>query len=216
MAAKKTTKKAAEAEVKEIIVKLNLKTIRVPIEGIAPLIVSRFDEKSRQQIEESGQEGLKQGGKRKNIVPPDEQYRKSIYYFDDGETCGFPAVAFKAAMVTAAYRTYGRPQTVTRSAFHVIADDPVTGLVKINGKHRMREDMVRVGGINKVASPRYRAEFPSWSAVLNIQFLEDVISEKEIVGLVSASGFTCGVGEWRPEKSNSGSFGLFRVAEGKK
>lgn len=211
MATKKTT--TAEAE-KNIVVSLNVKTIEVPIVGIAPLIVSRFDEKSKQQIEESGKadKGLKQGGKKKNIADPQEQYQKSIYYFADGKTCGFPAVAFKAAMVTAAYRTYGKPQTVTRSAFHVIADDLATGLVKINGEHVMREDMVRVGGIQKVASPRYRACFPSWSAVLRIQFLADIYTEEDIVGIVGAAGFSCGVGEWRPEKSNSGSFGLFKVA----
>ena len=115
MATKKT-----EAVAKEIQVTLDLKTIQIPIVGIAPLIVSRFDEKSKAQIEESGQTGLKQGGKKKNIIAPEEQYAKSIYYFEDGKTCGFPAVAFKAAMVTAAYRTYGRQMTVTRSAFHVM------------------------------------------------------------------------------------------------
>lgn len=206
--------KKNESEVKNISVSLNLKDIYIPIVGISPLIVSRFDEKSKQQIEEIGkaETGLKQGGKKKNIVDPKEQYEKSIYYFADGKTTGFPAVAFKAAMVTAAYRTYGRPQTIARSSFHVLADDPDTGLVQIHGEHRMREDMVRVGTINKVASPRYRAEFPSWSAVLHIRFLEDVITEKELVGLANTAGFTCGVGEWRPEKSNSGSFGLFQVA----
>lgn len=211
------TKKASKEEVKDITVSLNVKTIKIPIEGIAPLIVSRFDEKSKQQIDEIGKAdtGLLQGGKKKNISDPQEQYEKSIYYFADGKTCGFPAVAFKAAMVTAAYRTYGKPQTVTRSAFHVIADDPATGLVKLNGSHRMREDMVRVGTINKVASPRYRAEFPVWSAVLTIQYLADVISDKDVVGLANAAGFTCGVGEWRPEKCNSGSFGLFRVSNTK-
>lgn len=206
--------KAKNEETKDIRVSLNIKQIKVRIVGVAPLIVSRFDEKSKQQIEESGkaEKGLKQGGKKKNIADPQEQYEKSIYYFADGKTYGFPAVAFKAAMVTAAYRTYGRPQTTTRSAFHIIADDQATGLVKLEGKPQMREDMVRVGGIQKVASPRYRAEFPVWSATLTINFLADVISEEDIVGLANAAGFTCGVGEWRPEKSNSGSFGLFQVA----
>lgn len=206
--------KVKKEETKDISVSLNIKQIKVRVEGVAPLIVSRFDEKSKQQIEESGKadKGLKQGGKKKNISDPEEQYEKSIYYFADGKTFGFPAVAFKAAMVTAAYRTYGRPQTTTRSAFHIVADDLATGLVKLEGTPRMREDMVRVGGIQKVASPRYRAEFPVWAATLTINFLENVISEEEIVGLINAAGFTCGVGEWRPEKSNSGSFGLFQIA----
>lgn len=207
-----TAKKTKDNEVHEIITELNLKTIEFTVEGIAPLIVSRFDEKSKQQIEDiaKAEQGLKQGGKKKNISDPQEQYKKSIYYFADGKTYGFPAVAFKAAMVTAAYRTYGRPMTTTRSAFHVLADD-ITGLIKLEGEPRMREDMVRVGGMTKVASPRYRAEFPVWRVTLRIQYLADVISAKEIIGLANAAGFTCGVGEWRPEKSNSGSFGLFRV-----
>ena len=95
--------------------------------------------------------------------------------------------------------------------FRVLADDPDTGLVEIVGDHRMREDMVRVGTMTKVASPRYRAEFPHWSANITIQFLADVISEEEIVGILNAAGFTCGVGEWRPEKAASGSFGMFQV-----
>lgn len=208
MATKKT-----DAVEKSINVSLNVRQIKIRVQGVAPLIVSRFDEKSKQQIEESGkaEKGLKQGGKKKNISDPKEQYEKSIYYFADGKTYGLPAVAFKAAMVTAAYRTYGRPMTTTRSAFHVIADDPATGLVKLEGAPQMREDMVRVGGIQKVASPRYRACFPVWAATITIQFLADVISEEEVVGLLNAAGFTCGVGEWRPERCNSGSFGLFQV-----
>ena len=210
------TKKTKEEEVKKISVSLNLKTITIPIEGVSPLIMSRFDEKSKQQIEEIGkaEKGLKQGGKKKNIANPEEQYEKSIYYLSDGKTCGFPAVAFKAAMVRAAQVVYGRVMTTTKMMFRVIADDIETGLIAINGEHRMREDMVRVGTMNKVASPRYRAEFPHWSAVITIQFLADVITEEEIIGILNAAGFTCGVGEWRPEKAASGSFGMFRVVNG--
>lgn len=207
MATKKTTE-----EKQNVITAISIAEISIPIRGTSPLIVSRFDEKSKQQIEESGKTGLKQGGKKKNIISPEEQYEKSIYYLSDGKRYGFPAVAFKAAMVTAAYRTYGRPMTTTRSAFHVVADDLGTGLVEIKGAPRMREDMVRVGGINKVASPRYRAEFTEWEAVLHIEYLEDVITKEEIATLIQAAGFTCGVGEWRPEKSNSGSFGCFTIA----
>lgn len=77
------TKKSTENEVKDINVSLNLKTIQIPIRGIAPLIVSRFDEKSKQQIEESAPGKLKQGSKKK-VTSPEEQYEKSIYYLSDG------------------------------------------------------------------------------------------------------------------------------------
>lgn len=206
-----TAKKKAEPEVKEINVSLELNIITIPIKGIAPLIVSRFDEKSKTQIAESAPGKAKQG--KKKVDTPEEQYEKSVYYLSDGKTCGFPAVAFKAAMVRAAQVVYDMPMVRTRTLFRVLADDPNTGMVKINGEHRMREDMVRVGTMTKVAAPRYRAEFPEWSATLTIQYITDAISEEQIAAIVNAAGFCCGVGEWRPEKSNSGSFGLFQVAK---
>lgn len=208
------TKKTNENEVREINVCLNTNTIRIPIVSVAPLIMSRFDEKSKTEIAERAPGKLKQG--KKAVISPEEQYQKSVYYLSDGKTCGFPAVAFKAAIVRAAKEVYDYPMTSVRTKLHVLADDPDTGYVKINGEHQMREDMVRVGTVNKVASPRYRAMFPSWSATLTIRYISDTFTPEQIVGFVNAAGFCCGVGEWRPEKSNSGSFGLFEVANTEK
>lgn len=213
MATKKAAAPAA-TDVQQINVSLNTNTIRIPIVGVAPLIVSRFDEKSKQQIQESAPGKVKQG--KKAAADPQEQYEKSIYYLSDGKTYGFPAVAFKAAIVRAAKEVYDFPMTSVRTKLHVIADDPGTGYVEIKGKPQMREDMVRVGAMNKVASPRYRACFPSWSAVLTIRYISDTFTPEQIVAFVNAAGFCCGVGEWRPEKSNSGSFGLFEVANTEK
>lgn len=212
MATKKTA--AAAPEVQQINVSLNTNTIRIPIVGVAPLIMSRFDEKSKTEIAEKAPGKLKQG--KKAVASPEEQYEKSIYHLSDGKTCGFPAVAFKAAIVRAAKEIYEYPMTSVRTKLHVLADDPATGYVEIKGEHYMREDMVRVGTMTKVASPRYRACFPSWSAVLTIRYISDTFTPEQIVGFVNAAGFACGVGEWRPEKSNSGSFGLFEVANTEK
>lgn len=208
----KVAKKAVEPEVKDINVTLKVKTITVPIRGIAPLIVSKFDEKSKQQIAESAPGKAKQA--KRVVDTPEQQYEKSIYYLADGKTYGMPAVAFKAAMVRAGQAAYDMQMVRTRTLFHVLADDE-SNCIAINGTPHMREDMVRVGTMNKVASPRYRACFDDWSAVLNITYLDGAISEEQIVALVNAAGFCCGVGEWRPEKCNSGSFGLFQVVNSK-
>ena len=125
-----TKKKEEEKEIK---VALNLKTITIPIRGTAPLIVSRFDDKSVRQMIENGKadKGLKQGGKKKNIADPKEDYENSIYYFSDNKTCGFPAGAFKSAMVRAASVVYGKTMTTTKMMFKVVADDLATNLVRI-------------------------------------------------------------------------------------
>jgi len=201
-------KKEETTQTKDINVTLNLKTITIPIKGISPLIVSKFDHKSQQEIIEKAPGKAKQG---KKISTPEEEYLNSLYLMPDGKTPCFPACGFKAAMVRAAQVVYDKQMIKTRTLFRVIGDDENGDLVKINGTHRMRQDMVRVGTINKIAAPRYRAEFPEWSANLTIQYIADAISEEQLVAYLNAAGFTCGVGEWRPEKSNSGSYGLFQV-----
>ena len=206
------TKKSTEVAPKEITTSIHFKTISFPIVGVSSLIMSKFSEKAKQQIQEIGEaeKGLKQGGKKKAIADPEQQYANSIYYLSDGKRYGFPALAFKMAMVDAAYRIYGRKMTDTKAAFRVLPDDYDTGLVEIHGTPRMREDMVRVGTINKVASPRYRAEFPNWSAVITIKFIEDVITEEMLLGLLNTAGFSCGVGEWRPQRD--GDHGMWEIA----
>lgn len=205
-------KKETTVEVPSQEVTLKLKVVRIPIRSCAPLIVNRFDDKTKREIAESAPGKLKQGKGKKAVETPEEQYENSIYYLSDGSRTGFPAVGFKDAMVRVGKELFGMPMVSLRGYFHVLPDDPGTGLVEIHGEHRMREDMVRVGGINKVASPRYRACYNDWSAVVTIRYIADVISETQLFGLLNAAGFSCGIGEWRPEKSNSGSFGLFEVA----
>ena len=204
--------KKKENDVKDIVVKLNLRKVTVPIVGTNHLIMSRFDEKSKQEIAESAPGKLKQGKGKKAVDSPEEQYKNSIYYLADGKRYGFPAVAFKAAMIRAGKELYDMAMMRTKMLIRVIADDPETGYVEIHGTPEMREDMIRVGGINKTSCPRFRADFPVWSANLVIEYLEDCISEEQIVGLVAAAGFCCGIGEWRPEKANSGSFGTWTVS----
>lgn len=74
----------------------------------------------------------------------------------------------------------------------------------------MREDMVQIGGMSKVADIRYRGEFPTWRAKLNIRYNASAISPEQILTMLNLGGFANGVGEWRP--SRDGSFGTFHVA----
>lgn len=204
-------KLAKAAKVKEVsepieLPKLDLRQTRIKIQGISQLIVNRFDEKSQQQILDKQTKKATKGREAKN---PDEQYKRSMYKLSDGKKTGFPAVGFKAAM-TRAGKLLGLPMTDTRGMFHVVPDDMQTGLVEIKGKHEMRQDYVRLA--NGVADIRFRAEYqPGWTAEVMITYNASVISTEQLANLLNHAGFSCGIGEWRPEKSNSGSYGLFRV-----
>ena len=72
----------------------------------------------------------------------------------------------------------------------------------------MREDMVKVG--MGTADIRYRGEFRNWWADLKISFnANGVYSLEQIVNIINAGGYVCGVGEWRPERD--GQNGMFKV-----
>jgi len=81
-------------------------------------------------------------------------------------------------------------------------------LVRIIGEPKRREDMVRIAG--KTADLRFRAQFDEWQAILRIAYVPIVVSHESLVALVDGGGMS-GVGEWRPGKSDSGSFGTYRV-----
>lgn len=210
----KTVKKASANGVKkggrvEIIEKsislpqLDIRQASFKIKGVTPLIVNRFDEKAQKMILDKQTKKATKGREAKN---PEQQYKDSLYKIGTKKT-GFPAVGFKAAMVRGG-KQLGLTMTDLRGMFHVAADDG--DLVEIKGKHRMRKDMVRLA--TGVADIRFRAEYPSWEADLTISYNSAVISEEQLANLIRQAGFSCGIGEWRPEKSNSGSFGLFNLA----
>jgi hypothetical protein len=181
-----------------------IKSVQVPIVGITPLIVHAWSAKAKQMMLD------KQMGKavpKKSPKVPRDDYEGALYRLSDGRY-GFPAGAFKAAVVAAARQLEGLPMTKLRVALFIEADDPATGLVAIRGEPRMREDMVRLE--SGVADIRYRPEFVTWGATLTITYNEGIVSNEQVVNLVNYAGFG-GVGEWRPEKSSSGMYGRFKV-----
>lgn len=184
--------------------KINLAQFKV--KSLKPLIVNQFPEKAKKMIIEKVTGKAKTG---REARKPKEEYKASLYLFPDGKKTGFPAVGFKAAMVRAA-KQLGLPMTETRGKFHVVGDDPTGELVEIKGKHQMREDMVRLA--NGSADVRYRAEYPKWEAVVTIQYNESFITKEQLANILNIAGFSCGIGEWRAEKSNSGSYGSFTIA----
>jgi len=149
---------------------------------------------------------------------------------------GFPVTAIKQAAITAAYQLGWTPnKTSLRGAFYIepeingyyagdlqIAADQKSieiipnafkpeSMIEIKSDVPvMREDMVRLGGMGNPADVRYRGQFDNWSAELTVTYnLSGQYSLDQIVNIINAGGFACGIGEWRPEKD--GSFGQFHV-----
>ena len=189
-----------------VIPKIEIEVVTFKVRGITPLIVSKFSEKAKQMMLDKQ---MKKASTGKEAKDPQKQYEESLYKFSDGKRTGFPAVGFKAAMVRAG-KQLGMVMTDLRGRFHVMAEE--NDLIEIKGEPHIREDMVRLA--TGVADIRFRGEYSSgWEAEIQIQYFSNAISKEQLAQLIVLAGFSCGIGEWRPEKSNSGSYGLFELAK---
>ena len=198
-----TRTKKTESEVIAI-PKIEIDVVKFKVRGITPLIVSKFSEKAKQMMLDKQ---MKKASAGKEAKDPQKQYEESLYRFTDGKRTGFPAVGFKAAMVRAG-KQLGMVMTDLRGRFHVMAEE--CDLIEIKGEPHIREDMVRLA--TGVADIRFRGEYsPGWEAEITIQYFKNAISKEQLAQLVVLAGFSCGIGEWRPERSNSGSYGLFEL-----
>ncbi len=193
----------ANAQVAEL-QKLDVQRCVVKIKGLSPLIMHRWSEKAKQaMLDKQMRKTVK-----KEAKDPKEQFEASVYHTDGGEL-GFPADAFKKAMIRGA-KQLGLVMTDMRTGFFVhgeycTRDD--RDLVYIAGELSMREDMVRLNGTT--SDIRYRGQVTRWSAELEISYNASVVGFDYIVNMLNAAGYGVGVGEWRPEKD--GMFGRFEV-----
>lgn len=214
------TKKNSTTDVQNVIIPaIDIRTATIKVVGDSPLIVHKWSEKAKKEILDKQMKKAKTKGH--DAKDPVRDFIDSLYWLDgepeekteegfakaiqNGARFGFPAVAFKAAAVSAGYRAGVTPNKVSMyAAFHI--DDE---FVQIDGIPEMREDMVTVGGISRAADIRYRGEFKEWSATFQVKFNAAVISLEQLVNLFNLGGFCCGLGEWRVEKG--GENGRFRV-----
>ena len=184
-----------------VLPRIQIARIGVTLIGDSPLICHRWSEKAVKMMLDAQMKKARQAKEAKN---PEEDFRSSLYPHPDGGY-GFPAVAFKAAPVSACRFADGVKMSEVRGCFHIETD-----LVPIVGTPTMRQDMVRVG--MGAADIRFRGEFREWRTMLPIKFNASAISAEQIINLLNLGGFGVGIGEWRPERD--GSFGRFHVASG--
>lgn len=213
--------KKANAEVIEIR-PIEIKKVTVRIVGDTPLIMHAWSEKAKRMMLEA-QMGIAKG-KKKEAKNPVDDFIRSMYWLTpmpedgtmesfeeaiaNGARFGFPVTAFKQAAISAAYRMgWAKDKMSMRGAFFIDSDE--NGMIEIHSDTpEMREDMVKVG--MGTADIRYRGEFKNWYADLTISYnANGQYSLENIVNIINAGGYVCGVGEWRPERD--GQYGMFHV-----
>lgn len=215
MAAKK------ETEVIEIR-PLAIKRVKVRITGDTPLIVHAWSEKAKRQMLEAQMKTTKT--KAKEVRNPFDDFIQSLYWLEgkpeesteeafeeavkNGAKWGFPVGAIKQAGNSAAYRMgWVKNQMQLRGSYFLQTE--YGDMAEIKGSFpEMREDMVRIGMGS--ADLRYRGEFKSWYMDMTLEYnASGDMTLEQILNVINAGGYTCGIGEWRPEKD--GSFGKYHI-----
>lgn len=208
---------------------IEIKKVSLRIVGDTPLIMHAWSAKAKREMLEA-QQG-KKAGKKKEPKNPVFDFVESLYWMDgkpevsndmseeaieeafaeaignDAKFC-FPVTAIKQAAISAAYRQgWSKDKVSLRGAFFIESD--AAGMVEIKGDvPRMREDMVRIG--MGTADIRYRGEFPNWYADIVVSYnVNGQYSLENIVNMINAGGYICGIGEWRPEKD--GQYGMYHI-----
>jgi hypothetical protein len=192
----------------------NFQTLKVMIEGTAPLMIHRFSMKMRNAIEEK-QTAKDQVARKRPPKDYKAEFNGARYIARQGWD-GFYAGCIRNAMIGAARYVDGLQMTKAKGLFFVEADgfdkDDGTPLVKIIGPkpvHDTRPVRLESG----VADLRNRPRFDKWSAELRISFDADHISANDVVNLLARAGSQVGICEGRPGAPNSYGigFGTFAV-----
>ena len=214
--AKKTT-----AEVVEIR-PVNIQRIQLRIVGDSPLMVHNWSEKAKKQMLDTAM-GLTKG-KKKEPKDPEYEYVNSFYWIEgkprestleafneavaNGAKFGVKAVSIKAATISAAYRKgWSKNKVGLQGELFIEADE--NGLLEIKGDPPvMREDPVTVGMGG--TDLRYRGEFRNWYVDFAMRYDKNgTVTLENLLNMINAGGFFCGIGEWRVEKG--GQHGMYHL-----
>jgi hypothetical protein len=211
-------KTATQSEV--TILPPNFQTAVFRIVGTAPYVQHKFSQKAR-ELMRGKQEAGSAGKKGKKREPKDFMacYEGAKHKSADG-WCGIPAPAFRCAMVSAC-RIVGFKMTLAKLALFIEADgldsEDGTPLVRITkGEPQYHESAVRneSGVCDLRARPMW---MPGWQAAVRIRFDADLFSVEDLANLLMRVGQQVGVGEGRPDSTNSCGmgWGTFSILEEK-
>lgn len=208
------TKTASKVE----ILPPNFKSITLRCVGSSPLMMHKFSEKMRKQIEEKQ---TSENTTKKKREPKDyEAEFNAARYVSKAGWDGVPAIMLRASMIAACRYVSGLTMTHAKGAFFIKSDgrdgQDGTPLVKINGKaaHDARPVRLESG----VADLRNRPRYDDWELEITIDFDADLLSANDVANLLARAGQQVGIGELRPQGPNSygGDFGTWTVKTARK
>lgn len=194
----------------------NFQTAVFKIIGTAPLVIHRFSQKAKREMQQKIEMGSVAKSKKKIHQPRDldDIFNESRYVNEKGWD-GFHAGSIRCATISAC-RLVGAKMTLAKLSFFVIADgwdrhEPQIPLVRIYGKAVRQEDMARVETGQVYVT--VRAAYHDWHAFVTMRWDADQFTLGDVTNLMARVGGQVGIGEGRPDSKNSAGmgWGTFRI-----
>lgn len=186
---------------------------KVRIVGTSPLMMNKMSARAKQLMRSTMEEGHKsRKGKKRDPKDFDAEWKAAIHESTDG-WYGFPASAFRAALVSAC-RTVGFAMTRAKLSLFVEADgfDAEDGqpLVRVYGTPE-RVDMVtrQQNTTNLIARPIWK----KWHIDLRLRWDAEQFSAQDVINLLARVGLQVGIGAGRHDSrmSTGLGYGCFEV-----
>ena len=168
--------------------------------------MDRFPEDVRDEVLNK-QMGMTKGSKKiRNI---DLEVEKAVHRIDT-KRIGFPAVAFKSAMVESTSFVGARDfSKKLLKGVHIINGEG-NDLIEIKFK---KQDTLR--HYPKGANTKISPQFHGWSCELVLQYDANNVSPHDLINLLNYAGYYYGIGMWSPRSKCGGTFGMYSVKQGK-
>lgn len=200
---------------------MDIQRVAIRIKGDSPLIVHAWSEKAKKMILDKQMKVTKTSAK--EARNPYQEFIDSMYWLTEkpkadpkefekavknGAKWGFPVTGIKQSANSTAYRLGWTPnQTMLRCAYFI--ESEYGELFEIKGSvPEIREDNVTIG--MGTADLRYRAEFKDWYTDVIVSYNKSgSLTLEQILNIINAGGYSCGLGEWRAEKD--GIFGRYHI-----
>lgn len=170
--------------------------INVRVEGISPLLMNRFMDKS-----------IDTKSKKRTGSMATEEIKDKLYLYDDKPH--IPAVYFRNSIVEASkqFKITGKGKS-TYSKLVGATVDVLPEMIPLNEEYIP----FRIAAVNPMTKGRMmvtRPRFNKWSAEFEIILNDEGVPKEVIQEILEQAGRYVGVGDWRPEKK--GMFGKFMI-----
>lgn len=185
-----------------------MKTFRVKIRGVSPILINRFKEQS--EIPAT----MKKANK-KDYGTPREQAESTLYSDEETKLAWVPTAWIKGSLSTVS-SDYKLPSS-RKSVKSVIggAVIPIEEKSYFTEKYKVKDCEVdsRPCVVQRARIMRHRGRFENWSLSLELSIDESILPPDNVHEMLTDAGRRAGMGDFRPQKG--GPFGRFSVVEWK-